>query len=322
MRSETLAWFFVVAIFCFLSLFSTLHDFHLWPQVTLLRGTELDFSALLVRAHFLRYLLVYPIFLSADSFGLEADAIFNVICFFMLFFVTRNCVKTTQFYVSKNVVFLVFFFTFLFLTLSIFMNGRIIFAFCGFSYFLLSIHQWESYQIKDFGVVKRILISFFLCSVSTGAFLLCVICLLLWSTIVIQRPKGRLRAYTAILIAILSPLILFYIMKNVIFYGGGISGLFNMLNHGAGVLLYNLSLDLAWLVFFNFIILFYFSLIVFQHAKRYYLLFIFIIASMFGGLFGFSTLSLGIIPVSIISITIFLKSLLLVGAIKTRQLNL
>ncbi len=296
--------------------YSSLHEFQLWPQVTILQGSAPDLSTLLTQAHLLRYILVYPIFLGAEFVGVDPNFIFNTLCFFMLFFVSVNCVRTTRFYISGNFIILVGFFASLFALMSIFMNGRIIFAFFGFSYLVACIHQWESYQFSNFELFLRILISIFLCSVSTGTFLLCVICLLLWLPIFIRRPKGSFLYYVLIFLCVLSPLISFYIMKNVIFYGGGMKGFINMLNHGVGVIFYTLELDLIVLIGLILIVFSIFALIFFRYTKLYSLLFIFLSASAFGGLFGFSTLSLGIIPLSIILIIMVTK--LLKGVVNQR----
>tara|TARA_B100000787_G_C16198231_1_gene302629 strand:- start:1089 stop:1406 length:318 start_codon:yes stop_codon:yes gene_type:complete len=105
-------------------------------------------------------------------------------------------------------------------------------------------------------------------------------------------------------------------MKNVIFYGGGMKGFINMLNHGVGVIFYTLELDLIVLIGLILIVFSIFALIFFRYTKLYSLLFIFLSASAFGGLFGFSTLSLGIIPLSIILIIMVTK--LLKGVVNQR----
>ena len=87
-----------------------------------------------------------------------------------------------------------------------------------------------------------------------------------------------------------------YLIKNVNFYGGGITGFVNMLNHGTGKIFY--GLDQASLVLFIFILVFLTIFLVgfYLRSKRYQLLYTFVASSIIGGLFGYSTMFMGIIP--------------------------
>ena len=290
---------------------SPVHEFHLWPQVTFLRGSTPDFGALLTHAHLLRYLLVFPIFWLADEIGVDFDAIYRAFAFVLLFFISRNCSKIADFYNFGNVVFTAFFFALTFSLVSVFMNGRIIFAFCGFSYLLAQIHRWEDGLIGNFKVFTGLLISLFLCSVSTGTFLLCIICIMVWLPFVFHRRKGSLSLYITTFLFAISPLISFYILKNVTFYGGGFEGLINMLNHGAGVVLHDFSPVLVSLIVLNVAALTICTFGLLKKYKRYALITLFLAASAFAGLFGFSTLTLGLIPLSVILLGLILKATLI-----------
>lgn len=304
---EKLAWHVVAIVYTFLWMFSSVHDFHLWSQVTFLQGSTPDFSRIYTQAHFLRYLLVYPIFVAGDTFSLDTNEIFNALCFVMLFYISKNCVKTSQYYLKYNVLVSALFFTFIFVTVSAFMNGRILFAFLGFSYLIVTVHRWELHRLGNRGLFIRLFIVLLLCSVSSGTFLLCIIFLLAWSVVTIQRRKKALYPYIALLMIVLGPIISLYIFKNADFYGGGVAGVVNMLQHGAGIIFYTVDLDLLILTCINLIFFLFFSVVLYLHAKNHQLLLGFLGCSIVCGLFGFSTLSLGIIPFSILFILVLEK---------------
>ena len=79
------AWCFAAILFGLILPFSRFYEFKLWSQVNILRGTSPD-PILISNAHFLRYLLVYPIFITADVFNLDADKVFSFSSFFYVIF--------------------------------------------------------------------------------------------------------------------------------------------------------------------------------------------------------------------------------------------
>lgn len=297
-----LAWCFASILFFLILPFSDFYNFSLWSQVNILRGTSPNLVDAVSQAHFLRYLLVYPIFIFSDILNFDANKIFSFIGLSLLFLVVRNCTKIANTYVTGSEYFFLFWFSFFFLMLALFMNGRIIFAFYGFSYLLLSLHRWERNEITNFGLFLKIFLALFFCSVSTGTFLSCLLGLTLWSIIFVKRRKQRFYLYLAVLAVAVSPITSLYLIKNIIFYGGGVGGLFKMLNHGLGTIFYNVdffSLVLLILITTH-IIVFVGLLLLYQ--KKYRLLIIFTTTSAFAGLFGYSTLSLGAVPTSVLSI--------------------
>ena len=314
--SSSIAWFFIFIFYGVAAAYSGLHKFQLWEQVTFLRGTTPDFSNIFVQAHFLRYSLVYPIFIISDNFGVSADGVFNSFCFLMLFFIARNCVNITSFYVRKNEVLIIIIFGLFFFLLSTLMNGRIIFALYGFSYLLFSIQRWESYNLQNFGLFLRLFPALFLCSVSSGPFLLCVVTLSLWSMTSVNRQKRGMYIYFGGFLAVISPLILLFLLKNITFFGGGVYGALNMLNHGLGKIFY--QLDLISLILFSLIIIniCFLAAGLFRYLKGYRLLFIFIASSTFGGLFGYSTLSVGIIPLSVFLVSSSIRTISVSGSFR------
>jgi len=291
--------FFSFSVFIFVFFISPFHQFNLWNQVIELRGINIQFIDILTQAHFLRYLLVYPAFFLSDFTSIDANVFFQIICFINIFLATLNCISIYKFYEKNNEFIAVFFFTFLFIFMSGFMNGRITFSFLGFSYLILAIHKWERQKNSNFLFIIKTLISLFLCSVSTGTFLSCIILLVAWMLFYSNRKKGILNFYFILLFVIISPVIYLYLFKNINFYGGGLEGFINMLQHGMGFIFYIVEFNILILMLLNVIILILLLLPLYFSYNKYRLLFLMIATSLFAGLFGFSTLTLSIIPFSV-----------------------
>ena len=68
-------------------------EFELWGQVTYLRGTDIFSLNLLTQAHFLRYLLVFPIFFVSDFTGLDANWLFSLVAFFLILSISDNIAR-------------------------------------------------------------------------------------------------------------------------------------------------------------------------------------------------------------------------------------
>ena len=299
-KTTNLAWCVLAATFFFLFLFSPFHEFRLWSQVTYLRGNIPNLGNLLIEAHLLRYMLVYPIFVLSDQTGINADKLFSAICFVMLFFTVRCCTKMANYCFHKGELYFIIFFALLFLLISAFMNGRIIFAFLGFSYLLLAVQNWEKMNLSNFGLLSRIFPALFLCSVSSGTFLSCFNGLILWSFVFINRTKRSIFYYILILLFVFSPILKLYLLKNINFFGGGFVGFVNMLSHGVGKIFLVIGFDsliFLILIFANLTII-GISLLYYDRYHRLY--FIFLGSSIASGFFGYSTLSLAIVPASII----------------------
>lgn len=299
-KTQNVAWFVLAAICLLLFLLSPFHEFKLWSQVTYLRGNTPNLGNLFSEAHLLRYMLVYPIFVLSDQTGLHADHLFSVLCFVMLFLTIRHCTKMADYYLQKNELYFIICFALLFLLLSASMNGRIIFAFLGFSYLLLSVQNWERKKLSDLGLFLRLFPVLFLCSVSSGTFLSSLLGLMLWSVVYVSRPKRWLYLYGFMLLVVLSPIVHLYVFKNINFYGGGFSGFVNMLNHGAGKIFHLVDFASLTLIILIAVHLFVIGILLLYYQRKYRLHLLFTCSCIVAGFFGYSTLSLTIIPVSIL----------------------
>lgn len=280
-----------------LSVYFGVLQFELWGQVTSLKGTavfDIDPTA----AHFLRYLVVYPIFWVADLSGLAYDLVFSYVAVVLVFatsaligFVASLIARRRDLYHRLAFLGLV-----CMCIVSMFMNGRILFAMLGYAYICANFIRWEYGESGLMGTLVRNLAGHYLTTVSSGTFLVGVLFVLGWLAIKVNRDKPvAVYVLFAGFLSAASPLIWLYLMKNINFYGGGVGGLFNMLNHGAGFVLHKFGTFVAVEVVV--VVIAVASVFVWFFGRLVggiRLLYVGIAAACFGGLFGFSTLMVGL----------------------------
>lgn len=285
--------------------------FELWSQVYYLRGTSILQLDPLSQPHFLRYALVSPLFYISDVLAVKADFIFSVFCILLLCSISNNSANITMLTLygcSKNLN-LIKISTLMFIfIISSFMNGRILFAMTGFSFIALNIIMWELHKLSFVKMFFYNLLGHFLCSVSTGTFLVSVAFVIAWLIIGWKRHRtyGIFFSYLTLFL-ILSPVVYLYVLKNLNFYGGGIQGVMNMLNHGAGSVLEKVD-DIVLMQILSILFLFsLFSLWMLMAFSSMKIILVALYASIFGGAFGLSTLAVGVPIYLSFSIAFFSK---------------
>ena len=268
-------------------------EFKLWSQVTYLRGSSLLELDPLGNVHFMRYALVSPIFYASDLLNLDADYIFSFLCVFFIFFIARNI-----FYISCYTYHLderenqgIYFLALMFMIfLSLFMNGRLFFAMAGFSFVVLNVTKWELEKITFFRMFCFNFFGYFLCSVSTGTFMVSIIFTLAWLSLGWRRKKSIANISLYILFfACVFPIFKSYLMKNVDFYGGGIDGAFAMLNHGLGIIFYKFNDFIRYFLVVLCFLLSGVAVMLLAVASFMRVVLYACFSAVFGGFFGFSS---------------------------------
>jgi len=282
--------------------------YELWGQVVYLWESKVGISKLLFHPHGMRFLLVLPIFVVSDWLAISYNWLFSCVMPLIItvtsFFIgstvewinhglSRKKKKTLFFYISLSLI-----------LLSMFMNGRIMFAVMGSSIILNIFVKWD--RKSFFGILIPGLISMFLCSVSSGTF---IVAFLSFYTFLVfkyiqsywcsRKNLELFFVFFAILIVVL-PLLKVLALKNVNYYGGGLAGFFNMMNHGLGSVFLNidsLHLYLRSLVAFC---CFWLLFLWLPHCRKIWTPLFLIVFSMIGGLFGISTMMLVIPPLIVI----------------------
>ena len=283
-------------------------SFQLWQQVLDLRGAEVS-SIPFLQPHFLRYLLVLPIFVLSNISSIDANLIFNFIAILLIISVSANASKIVVL-LSPNPLknkYMVNVFIFLLITImSLFMNGRILFSMTGLSIIILSILRWEKGLLTNFKLILFSIFGIFLCSVSSGTFLSSVIIIATWALFLRERKSLFIPFAIFFLILALLPLLSVYLMKNINFYGGGFEGLVNMLNHGMGSIFQLIGYEATFFLIILMVPITLICLAIIYYVKRYRLLLSCIFISIFAGFFGYSTMNQSLpILISLFTILIF-----------------
>lgn len=268
-------------------------QFRLWSQVNVFWSGNDPWAEIIFHYHGIRYMLVYPLFKLSEWTGLSPDYLFTItaplLILLVAWFATRS-VQTLGGNLSptKRVVVFAGISTF-FILLSLFMNGRLLFAMAGMSILLWTLLDWNFN--RDLISLCSILAAFLLCSVSTGTFLVAITAFytFIGVNLVLRNPavrRRRILLYYAVLLVLLTPHVSALVFKVFDYFGGGIDAMLKMLGHGYGLLLIhgNLAIPLAGcLVLAG---LFFVSR---KLLARYWILSGLIIFCLAGGMFGIST---------------------------------
>lgn len=295
---------YLVVFAYFFLVFIGLLSFELWPQVEYINSVAENVSllSLIGNYHFPRYLVVYPVyFLSGLVSNIDKNVLFSlyVVLFFFLTVCLCSKVLTDLAFKSRirfkgignfNLCFLILT---IFLTPALFtINGRAIFGIFSSALLMYTLYFWERMPIS-----KKLWLSIFSIFTSTVSSGFTVLSFAILALFVLIKNVNRLNSKSLI---ILSAFIVmgifsfdffwFAIDKNVGFFGGGVSGLINMLNHGLGKFFHG-DLVLFFMVFASGVIFIATLLLIVRNVN----LFLFILAmSSLVGLFGFTTMAYGI----------------------------
>lgn len=284
-----------------------LRTFRLWPQVISTDEMRLPYSFTLLfsNPHALRYYLVRPFFELSRATGIDADRFYSPVAA-VLIVLTAYFVRAASRRATGRPVpaFAALCITLALLSISLAMNGRINFSFCGYAMIVAVAADGRSL----FSSLRRGLVAamgLVMCSVSSGTFIVMAgfialnelrILLPQLLEFLVRRISLRVAPFfvAALLILLFSPITIVFFSKNVRYYGEGLSAVWAMLDHGAGALVK--SADPALLVVGGVLAmsagLVYLVLVLLRPDARIPL--IAAGAASLGGLFGYSTLTLSI----------------------------
>jgi hypothetical protein len=241
----------------FLVVFWGLKEFHLWSQVEYLHAVnlEINFRNLYSHVHTLRYTVVYPIYYFAETLSMDANKLFSYVMVFLCFIIAKLISDSVFVIIIKGNKLIIQYIVYaVFILLSLFMNGRLMFGFLAYSlliYGALLIYNESSKWDLLLGCLYLTL-SLWLSSVTSG--ILISLFILLYSFVVsyfvinrfIRRKRNRalFMCYFFILFVFYTPLILKMVNKNLDFYGGGLSGAVKMSEHGSIGIMNNIDQEL------------------------------------------------------------------------------
>lgn len=269
-----------------------IHEFSLWSQVKILWDAKYPLTDLLIHPHGLRYFLVFPIFKLAEIINVDVDSLFSIISIFIIALYSLVIVNTVHIFQKPSLLSLIFAFVLIFFVF-ININGRGVLSFLGSSIFIYA--AYRDAKAGQFYLLS--FCAFILSSVSSGTLSV----FLVWFTIFwcLFRQKSGFEKIIGGFVVIsffyfIFDFILLFVNKNIDYFGGGLTGVVNMLSHGMGAIFF-LDYQVVVLILLNFIALSLVMLLLsfllgLQRLKRKGWLTVFFLSSgMFIGLFGLTT---------------------------------
>jgi hypothetical protein len=219
-------------------------EFHLWAQIEDLRaaGIQPGLSTIYTHPHGMRFMLVSPVYLIADLLHVAPDQIFSLLVVTMCAIISTTLASAIALFQKVKDIWTIRFFLFLFFTsLSLFMNGRLIFGFCAYSLMIYSVFLIgkESDHKKCLFASCLISLAILFSSISSGvAISFFMICLSPLFILLVSSFRNRIRIkfyiaiYTIALFLVYTPIISELINKNIAFFGEGYTAILSMTQHG------------------------------------------------------------------------------------------
>lgn len=296
-----------------LAVFLEYKIFMIWPQITYLwQGNInpfLEFSD--IGPHALRYTVIYPVLLLSEIMNVHYDLVFSYFVIIIYFFTCIFVSKSIGLYgvTRRDVNYSVVFVACTLEMLMFLMNGRMTVSLLGYSiviFYILKMHTHSQVNIQS---LVALILGFTLCGVSSGAIISALSIYLFYMITLTYKlfNNGEFRSYfkniliISVTFYIFIDILISMITKNLNFYGGGLGGFLEMLNHGYGVILYKLNglqifLMAVSILVFGLVYVFYY------HTSRLSLLASMLIISVCCGAFGYSTLAMAAIPTMLLVI--------------------
>ena len=315
----------VVAILLLILLISAVNvgilKFNFMPQAYALLQSNDNVIYWFVEGHFhaIRLLIAYPSYIISVYFNVPLDLSYSYYCSIIFSMIYVFLASNINFYFRKkeNLLHCYLAVVFFILVLALIMNGRICFAFLGFSmlifemgniYFIKTPRKWIRRYIN-------VIIGVILSTVSSGTMVVCVsfTILMFFARVIKFKVVQKSSLRFIFLCALGLPFIVkgveyvwIMIDKNIVFFGGGFSGIINMLQHGVGRIFGAPSgLMVIWLVVTGVIVLIINIIVLISlRNNEYFPLFLGINIAFYGMFVGFSTGSLMLIPLAILFIFI------------------
>lgn len=199
--------------------------------------------------HHPRALIFAPLVTISSITSLKAADLFPLYtCIYLIIlFYTQYLTLTSFFKNNKAFLLLTFYILPFYLLLVQFMNGRLIYAFLGFSILNLLISRDNQYSTLKKSLFY--LLSAILCSVSSGSFLVyfCTLAIHFYY----NRKKGHKNFSILVTFCITLPLLILGVYKNVKYAN---FSLFNLLKHGWGIKVGCILISLVTLALFVYLL--------------------------------------------------------------------
>lgn len=302
---------FVIVLPLILAVLIGLKTFVVWPQITVLWGSRLGiFEGFEVfGAHGLRYALLFPILWTAELLGISYDLLFSYVILPIVFWTGHNCiaaVKECNPEFRQNLLSSMIIFGSL-TTVFFMMNGRIAVAFLGYSLLLRALLAVQGRKRIDLSVGAMMLVGMILCGVSSGTLVSAIAAFLLTVFVALGVVLAQLKLNKTALVLIVTVALAFYVLGNSLFIGIAknieyFGGFVQMLDHGYGRVFLDLIYGIPpWILVFLLITTVMIGVSMLQMFRYPHLTAILILACGCGA-FGYSTLSVALIPALVMTL--------------------
>lgn len=296
---------------------NSITNFTFMPQAKALLDINSDIFYWFAQKHIhaIRLLVAYPgvVFSKYYDLSLNQGYSYYLIIIFSLtyIYISKSCAED-----KEITIFFAFILSLIIIALALFMNGRIIFAFLGFSMIIYStIRQIKYSEIIHFKDLIIVCIGILFTTVSSGCMMLGIVFIIGSLFAKLKRLKIHCslvyKLCFSIALILLFPFIkeiVSYLIKmfnkNIVYFGGSVQGVIGLLQHGMGRIVlggeYNIYIVLIVIIIIlisNFYIL---NSIVFKKYNINAVLILAINISLYGLMVGFSTGSMIIIPITIL----------------------
>ncbi|MBP6379191.1 MAG: hypothetical protein KA312_02110 [Sphingorhabdus sp.] len=260
-------------------------EFNSWSQVDDLHRSNLPLIYLSDHPHFYRYLISMPGLLASEYFGMNAFSVYISLFMFFSIYIMYSILRDRS-------DFVVFFGCACIFTAHLFMNGRGAISWFGWMIILKFLSSKETQiNIKSIFIM---LFSLLCCSVSSGTFTVAFLTVILF--LAIHFLKNRNVSSVILLVVLLyiySPLAIEGIERNLAYYSlGNKNPIVNMLEHGFGSIVEYSPIMVALIA--SLILIISTILLYSVNRKFAYWEFLCVLTPLFGGIFGYTTLTLAV----------------------------
>jgi len=224
--------------------------FEVWDQILDLVGSnpfELLFAG---QAHALRFIIMQPCLLVAGVFRADIDLVFSWLIAGLIVILARLVAGIVASVSGRSSSDWIYSFPTVGISLtaiSLFQNGRLIFAFVGCALMVYGQVRWYMYERRSIGMLLLGgVTALILLSVSSGSFMVGILTWLLFVLrLAVAAMQGRnapdrkdlgvLISFAGVAIAFI-PVIIIFVTKNLDYFGGGLGAVIPMLAHGPGAI--------------------------------------------------------------------------------------
>lgn len=257
-------------------------------------------------AHFLRYLVAYPVFLAADGLGVSKELMFNLVCLALmpaLILVLRRIEAAGM--PEDDAELRAATYAVILFTVAYFMNGRVLFGLLGYSLLILAFVRYFWSGSWNWWSLAQTLVGLLLCSVSSGVFAvgflfvgLCLVLDVFGRLKTARKARMGMRTSAALAFLMLQEFLFLGIAKNLDFYGGGPAAIWEMLDHGLGRYITAVDPTMLLLAVPLLAMVGYIGAHVVARSTAFNaVVLLALVSALAGGIYGLSTLSICLIPV-------------------------